>query len=88
MLSWPEVVVIGAVALVFFGPKRLPEMARSLGQGIREFRKATQESLQAISENGSASESKGTCPACRGALIEESAKFCPHCGKSLSPSTS
>ena len=31
---------IGAVALVVLGPKRLPELARALGHGIREFREA------------------------------------------------
>lgn len=31
---------IGAVALVVLGPKRLPEMARALGKGMREFREA------------------------------------------------
>lgn len=31
---------IGAVALVVLGPKRLPELARALGKGIREFRES------------------------------------------------
>lgn len=31
---------IGAVALVVLGPKRLPQLARALGEGIREFREA------------------------------------------------
>jgi TatA/E family protein of Tat protein translocase len=31
---------IGAVALIVLGPKRLPEVARALGHGIREFREA------------------------------------------------
>ena len=31
---------IGAVALVVLGPKRLPELARALGKGMREFREA------------------------------------------------
>jgi sec-independent protein translocase protein TatA len=31
---------IGVVALIFLGPKRLPELARSLGQGMREFRES------------------------------------------------
>lgn len=31
---------IGAVALIVLGPKRLPELARALGNGIREFREA------------------------------------------------
>jgi sec-independent protein translocase protein TatA len=34
---------IGAVALVVLGPKRLPELARALGQGIREFRESLAE---------------------------------------------
>jgi sec-independent protein translocase protein TatA len=33
-----EVVVLLVVALLVFGPKRLPEMGRSLGRGLREFR--------------------------------------------------
>jgi sec-independent protein translocase protein TatA len=31
---------LGAVALVVLGPKRLPEMARALGKGVREFRES------------------------------------------------
>lgn len=42
-LNGPEVVVILALALVLFGSKRLPELARGLGQGLREFKKATRE---------------------------------------------
>lgn len=38
-----EVVLILAVILILFGAKKLPELARGLGTGIREFRKATRE---------------------------------------------
>lgn len=38
-----EVVMILAVILIFFGAKRLPELARGLGQGLKEFKKATNE---------------------------------------------
>ena len=38
-----EVVVIFAAFLLLFGAKRLPELARGLGHGIREFKKATRE---------------------------------------------
>jgi sec-independent protein translocase protein TatA len=41
-----ELVLVLAIALVFFGPRRLPELGASLGRGIREFRTATRE-LQA-----------------------------------------
>jgi sec-independent protein translocase protein TatA len=34
---------IGAVALIVLGPKRLPDLARALGHGIREFREAVNE---------------------------------------------
>ena len=37
----PELVVIMVVALIVLGPKRLPEVARTLGKGLAEFRKAT-----------------------------------------------
>ena len=38
-----EIVLILAVVLILFGAKKLPELARGLGQGIREFKKATHE---------------------------------------------
>lgn len=33
-----ELIVVLAIALIFFGPKRLPELGNSLGKGIREFK--------------------------------------------------
>jgi sec-independent protein translocase protein TatA len=38
---WPELVVILLVGLIFFGPKRLPEIGGALGKSITEFRKTT-----------------------------------------------
>ena len=38
-----ELIIVLVIALVVFGPKRLPELGSSLGKGIREFRKATNE---------------------------------------------
>ncbi|MFK7601946.1 twin-arginine translocase TatA/TatE family subunit [Deinococcus sp. SM5_A1] len=37
-----ELIVILLVALVVFGPRKLPELGKSLGHGLREFRKSTQ----------------------------------------------
>ncbi len=37
-IGWPGLVVILLVLLLVFGPKRLPEMGRSLGRGMREFK--------------------------------------------------
>ena len=34
----PEIIIVLVIALIIFGPKRLPELGNSLGRGIREFR--------------------------------------------------
>ena len=41
MLNGMEVVAILGIALIFFGAKKIPELARGLGQGIKEFKKAS-----------------------------------------------
>ena len=38
----PEILVLLLIALLVFGPKRLPEMGRSLGRGMREFKDSIQ----------------------------------------------
>jgi len=42
-LGMPELVVIFVIALIVFGPRKLPELGRSLGKGIAEFKRATNE---------------------------------------------
>lgn len=42
-LGMPELVIIAAVALLIFGPKRLPQMGRAVGDTIREFRNVGKE---------------------------------------------
>ncbi len=42
-LGMPELILIVVVFLIFFGPKKIPEMAQGLGKGIREFRKSMKE---------------------------------------------
>jgi sec-independent protein translocase protein TatA len=37
-IGLPEILVVLVIALIVFGPKRLPELGKSLGRGIREFR--------------------------------------------------
>ena len=37
-IGFPELIVLGLVLLLIFGPKRLPEMGKSLGKGMREFK--------------------------------------------------
>ena len=42
-IDMPELIIILAVALLVLGPKKLPEIARSLGRGMAEFRRASSE---------------------------------------------
>jgi TatA/E family protein of Tat protein translocase len=42
-LGFSEMLMIFVIALLVFGPKKLPELGKSLGKGIREFKKATEE---------------------------------------------
>ncbi|MBA2569400.1 MAG: twin-arginine translocase TatA/TatE family subunit [Actinobacteria bacterium] len=37
-IGLPEILLLGLVVLLVFGPKRLPEMGRSMGRGLREFK--------------------------------------------------
>ena len=43
MPGWPEILIILFIVLLLFGAKKLPELARGLGQSMNEFRKAKDE---------------------------------------------
>ncbi|MCF8110915.1 MAG: Sec-independent protein translocase protein TatB [Desulfobacteraceae bacterium] len=42
-IGMPELILILAVALIIFGPKKLPDLAKSLGKAVSEFKNATQD---------------------------------------------
>jgi TatA/E family protein of Tat protein translocase len=54
-MGMPEILLILAIALIVIGPKKLPDLAKSMGRAMREFKKATselKESLEIDSELG------------------------------------
>jgi TatA/E family protein of Tat protein translocase len=59
-IGMPEMLVILALALIVIGPKKLPDLAKSLGRAMREFKKATNEFKETIQLEGELSEVKET----------------------------
>lgn len=49
-IGFPELLIILAIALLVFGPKKLPEVGRSIGRAIREFRRTSDEIKERIEE--------------------------------------
>jgi sec-independent protein translocase protein TatA len=47
-LGLTEILLIGVALLIFFGPSRLPELGKSLGKGIHEFKKASRELTESV----------------------------------------
>ena len=42
-LGMPEIIIIFIVALIIFGPRKLPELGKTIGKGLSEFKKASSE---------------------------------------------
>lgn len=58
-IGMPELLIILVVALVVVGPKKLPDLAKSLGKGLQQFRKATDEIKEGLEEHESYQDLKG-----------------------------
>ena len=77
-------IIILVIALLLFGPKRLPELGESIGKAIKSFKKAHEdpESMAAPKSEipPSTTAQTSTCPQCHKDFSGEFA-FCPHCGQ-------
>src|SRR5882762_5528457 len=49
-IGMPELIIILVIALIIFGPRKLPELGRSLGKSINEFKKASNELVNSFEE--------------------------------------
>lgn len=49
-IGFPELIVILVLALIIFGPGKLPEVGKALGRGINEFKKASRDVQKEINE--------------------------------------
>lgn len=78
-----HLLIILVVALLLFGPSKLPEIGKALGKTIREFQSGIKEATQGFTEEikteTQPAETKPACKAC-GKTIPAGVKFCPECG--------
>jgi len=51
MLAGPDLLVVLAIALIVFGPKKLPELAKTIGKAMAELKKTTEEMKESIGVN-------------------------------------
>jgi sec-independent protein translocase protein TatA len=57
-IGMPELIVILVIALIVIGPQKLPDLAKSLGKGLAEFKRATEDFRQGVDEEAKASDEK------------------------------
>jgi sec-independent protein translocase protein TatA len=53
-----KLLLLGIALLIFFGPNKLPELGKALGQGIREFKKASREFQDSVQDGAGEGEKK------------------------------
>jgi sec-independent protein translocase protein TatB len=59
-MGMPEIILILAIALIVLGPKKLPEIAKALGRGIAEFKKATHDFKESLDVEDDLKEARDT----------------------------
>ena len=57
-IGMPELIVIMVIALIVFGPKKLPDLAKSIAKGMAELKKATEDVKQSLEEDETFKEAK------------------------------
>lgn len=62
-IGMPELIIIFVIALIIFGPRKLPELGRSLGKSIAEFKKASNELKSTLEEEIRLEEQRSTIEA-------------------------
>jgi sec-independent protein translocase protein TatA len=66
-IGMPELIIIFVIALIIFGPRKLPELGRSLGKSLAEFKKASNELKSTLEEEIRLDEQRSTVEASKAA---------------------
>jgi TatA/E family protein of Tat protein translocase len=72
-LGFPELIVIFVIALIIFGPRKLPEIGRSLGKSLAEFKKASNDLRNTLEEEIRLDEQRSQLDASRAAQAAQAA---------------
>jgi sec-independent protein translocase protein TatA len=72
-LGFPELIVIFVIALIIFGPRKLPEIGRSLGKSLAEFKKASNDLRSTLEEEIRLDEQRSQLDASRAAQAAQAA---------------
>ncbi|SRR6266508_4384584 len=64
-IGMPELIIIFVIALIIFGPRKLPELGRSLGKSLAEFKKASNELKNTLEEEIRLDEQRSSLEATR-----------------------
>jgi sec-independent protein translocase protein TatA len=67
-IGMPELIIIFVIALIIFGPRKLPELGKSLGKSIAEFKKASNELKSTLEEEIRLEEQRSTIEAAKPAV--------------------
>ncbi len=72
-IGMPEMIIILVIALIVIGPHKLPELAKSLGKGLAEFKKATEDFQKNVQEESRKTEEaiKDPAPQVKTASVTE-----------------
>jgi sec-independent protein translocase protein TatA len=83
-IGMPELIIIFVIALIIFGPRKLPELGRSLGKSLAEFKKASNELRNTleeeirIEEQKDAAKEKETAKTAEPATVNAAPTTVPH----------
>jgi sec-independent protein translocase protein TatA len=77
-IGMPELIIIFMIALIIFGPRKLPELGRSLGKSLGEFKRASNELRNTLDEEIRLEEQRATEPVRPAETVRPEAVVEPH----------